>query len=1327
MAEQQARDVSEQSQPSPRAAEDDSTEAIGRAEASLAGAERLLNEAAATEDGLDDATWQLTLAQWNLGRKELPNRQWARQIAMAMAATAMIVYLVYRLFWTLNLASAWAATFSVLLFSAELYAGLSLLLYFFQVWRLVEPPLQRPTGRRTVDVFVATYNEDVSLLRGTLTACLEMDYPHATYVLDDGAREEVRQLAVELGVRYISRTDRANAKAGNLNNALRQTDGEFVVVLDADHIPYRHFISRLIGYFDDPCMGFVQVPHTTYNLDNFMGRWRSPSRAYWEDVRIFFEAVQLGKNRFGVACFCGSAAIFRRKALDDVGLFATETITEDMHTGMRINAAGWKSLAIGEEMVVGLAPDNATTFASQRLRWGEGNLSVMAYDNPLTMKGLTLPARINYFASIASWTMGPARLFLYLTPLLMLLTGVAPVSDLSLAYFSVVGCYLITVWLAVKIASNGCGKLLGIEMAMMASFHLQLQALWRALFRRRWQKFVVTAKGRSTERELSGLQRMWPQMALVALSVMAVAWAVSRVAFGLSEDYFGLSIGTGLAAYHAWLALTVLARAALRRDPDQQWHHPLCLFVDHTVAGEEHAGVSLELNEDGCRLLAWNLLEVGWPLRVAFHTPVGETVSHGRVTSKTLLGDPTPFAYLYDVEFDHADPEKRAEESDSLRSIIVRYVVPVVTMTHRVVHEGKRTLPEELSGEGDFPIPVTIDTGLPNIAVQQSVALSVGRQGFLAATSLALPVGNTVRVVLHAPQGPIATEAEVADIETMRVGAAIVHQHEFRWRNNTAVRPLVRQRRRWRSDLDRHVRRLRNPQQPIGRLAAIQAAACLLAAATAFVFCETHGTDIFLAAHARSAIAAADRGKVKNELDRQVALPRMATDRLLRVYQAAAAVGDHNLAADAAGILAERIDAKRFDWRLTRARQLAHTKRHRETDAAFDLLLADPAESRRTMDQRAEVYVEAARAAVAVGNYEKAVQRFLSAANLKATDPEQAEELLGVLISAGQTRLAIQVLRQLDRTDQVLRHIVDVYEMARQAEKALPELKELHRRHPDDPFVVRRLAELAVVRCDFTAAVDYYRALRKLQPDDDVTREKLAESIVLLAREEVAKGRIDKAILLFDESFRIELPNAKLKKEYAGCLARAGRFAQAIAVLEPLHDVDSRLQLASVLEMKGDKRRSLQILLALRKAGHLGPDGQRSVARLLLATRQYEAAADLLIELLRQAPNDPQLQRQFLDAVAAAPQINQRTRAELLRLYRGYDAAGFRALDSRGFERLSEALRRCDMFEQARRTLDRAIAVFPKSRRLRFYLAQALDGLGRYDDAAVQYGILLAK
>jgi hypothetical protein len=251
--------------PTPTAASLPETEVVAdirQAERSLNRVEELVSIAIDGQVNLNDAAWQLTLAQWNLGLRDSLRRQWPRQTAIVIASAATVTYLVYRIFWTMNLASVPAGIFSGILLVAEAYAGLSLGLYFFQVWRLVEPPLRRPTALRTVDVFVTTYNEDVALLRGTLTACLAMDYPHTTYVLDDGARDEVRRFAEELGIRYISRTDRTHAKAGNINNAMRQTDGEFVIVLDADHIPYRHFITRLMGVFRRSSHGFcTSAPH----------------------------------------------------------------------------------------------------------------------------------------------------------------------------------------------------------------------------------------------------------------------------------------------------------------------------------------------------------------------------------------------------------------------------------------------------------------------------------------------------------------------------------------------------------------------------------------------------------------------------------------------------------------------------------------------------------------------------------------------------------------------------------------------------------------------------------------------------------------------------------------------------------------------------------------------------------------------------------------------------------------------------------------------------------------------------------------------------------
>jgi cellulose synthase/poly-beta-1,6-N-acetylglucosamine synthase-like glycosyltransferase len=168
---------------------------------------------------------------------------------------------------------------------------------------------------KTVDVFLTTYNEDVPLLRGSIQSYLNFDYPCRIYVLDDGNRDEVRQLAESMGVNYITREDNLHAKAGNINNALEQTDGEFVIIFDADHVARSNFISRTIGYFEDPRVAFVQTPHAFYNFFNFSSFYDLKKRYYWEEGNLFYKCIQLGKHNDNAVIFCGSAAIFRRDAL----------------------------------------------------------------------------------------------------------------------------------------------------------------------------------------------------------------------------------------------------------------------------------------------------------------------------------------------------------------------------------------------------------------------------------------------------------------------------------------------------------------------------------------------------------------------------------------------------------------------------------------------------------------------------------------------------------------------------------------------------------------------------------------------------------------------------------------------------------------------------------------------------------------------------------------------------------------------------------------------------------------------------------------------------
>ncbi|MCA9071500.1 MAG: glycosyltransferase, partial [Planctomycetaceae bacterium] len=251
-----------------------------------------------------------------------------RRIAMVVAMTMAIIYLSYRGLYTLNLSGWYAGTASLSLYLAECYGCFLMFLYFFQIWEVKNPKPMPPLKDRTVDVFIPTYNEDPDLLRGTIGAALKIDYPHNTYVLDDGKRPEVKALCEELGAKYVTRPSNMHAKAGNLNHALEMTEGEFLIIFDADHVAERHFIDRLIGYFADEKLGFIQTPHSFYNFDAYQGLLNYEKGVYWEEGMLFYNVTQPGKNRWNGVSFCGSAAMFRREALSEVNLVATESITE---------------------------------------------------------------------------------------------------------------------------------------------------------------------------------------------------------------------------------------------------------------------------------------------------------------------------------------------------------------------------------------------------------------------------------------------------------------------------------------------------------------------------------------------------------------------------------------------------------------------------------------------------------------------------------------------------------------------------------------------------------------------------------------------------------------------------------------------------------------------------------------------------------------------------------------------------------------------------------------------------------------------------------------
>jgi cellulose synthase (UDP-forming) len=224
-------------------------------------------------------------------------------------------YIQWRAFNSVNWAVWW---FGLALLSAELFSYTDSLLFGMNMWRVRSrtEPAPPPAGR-TVDVFVTTYNEPVELVRETAAAARDIRYPHRTWVLDDGNRDEMRRCCEELGVGYLVRNahwkgKNRHAKAGNLVNAMYQTTGEFLLILDADQVPKPELLDRTLGYFDDPTVAFVQTPQWFKNTP--------PGDPFGTDAPLFYGPIQAGKDGWNSAFFCGSNAVLRREALMQIGV-----------------------------------------------------------------------------------------------------------------------------------------------------------------------------------------------------------------------------------------------------------------------------------------------------------------------------------------------------------------------------------------------------------------------------------------------------------------------------------------------------------------------------------------------------------------------------------------------------------------------------------------------------------------------------------------------------------------------------------------------------------------------------------------------------------------------------------------------------------------------------------------------------------------------------------------------------------------------------------------------------------------------------------------------
>lgn len=251
----------------------------------------------------------------------------------------------------------------------------------------------------------------------TLKAMVAIRYPHGNFLCDEGNDPVLKRVCERLGVTHVTRDNRVDAKAGNINNALKQSRAEICVVLDPDHEPSPYLIDRVIGYFDDPKVGFVQSVQAYGNQGHSL-----IARGAAEQTYHFYGPQMMGMHRLGCTQAIGANCVFRRAALDSIGGHAAG-LAEDMHTAMQLYGQGWRSVYVPEILTRGQVPSTLGAYYKQQLKWACGAWDLFLASYPRLFRRFTVAQKLHYLMTPLYYLRGLSGLIDILVPVLCLTLG----------------------------------------------------------------------------------------------------------------------------------------------------------------------------------------------------------------------------------------------------------------------------------------------------------------------------------------------------------------------------------------------------------------------------------------------------------------------------------------------------------------------------------------------------------------------------------------------------------------------------------------------------------------------------------------------------------------------------------------------------------------------------------------------------------------------------------------------------------------------------------------------------------------------------------------
>lgn len=462
-----------------------------------------------------------------------------------------------------------ALAFSIAVATAETFAFIGTLLFFYDIWREEDTPrapapshrseagLDGEDGPIKVDVYITTYDEEVEVVRPSIQDAMAVAAPTGcqvtVHVLDDGDRPEMRRICTDLGVSYLRRDNNLGFKAGNIRNALFQTDGDFIVICDADTRLMPGILENTLGYFRDPKVAWVQTPHWFYDIPDGIpypaawgarfGRIGASAGQLWQkvtgrettgrdpflsDPAVFFDIIQRRRNRHGASFCCGAGSIHRREAIFEGALktLAKEVkalrtrvgsapggvthgtlpaqvelqpfrfhVSEDIYTSILLHGdpeAGWRSVYHPDPESRMLSPWSMDAWATQRLKYAGGTFDIMLRANPLFRRGMPWRTKLHYAATFWSYLGTLWMPILIFAPALSLIFGVAAVEAYSISFFAHLLPVLLCNEIAMSVGCKGHDKSAGSIM-WLSSFPLTLRAMWMVARGKR-PKFPPTPK-----------------------------------------------------------------------------------------------------------------------------------------------------------------------------------------------------------------------------------------------------------------------------------------------------------------------------------------------------------------------------------------------------------------------------------------------------------------------------------------------------------------------------------------------------------------------------------------------------------------------------------------------------------------------------------------------------------------------------------------------------------------------------------------------------------------------------------------------------------------